>query len=68
MRHRALLPDRDNSKTTSLVSDRVGDRFYLREIWGVENSGREVKRAGDSERQHLAASEVVIRLDQKRAG
>ena len=47
------LPAKEDPKAVSLVFDRIDDKLYLMEVWGVENSGRGVK--------HLVDGEVLAR-------
>jgi len=62
------LPGREDPKAVSLIFDKIGDKLYLMEVWGVENSGRGVKHIVDGEmlargsedsRQRVGAVRVV---------
>jgi hypothetical protein len=62
------IPGIENPRGIDLVFDRVGDKTYLMEVWGVTDSGRGVKhvvdgqvvkRASDASRQHIRAVRVV---------
>ena len=71
------LPEKDDPKAITLVFDKIGDQFYLMEVWGVENSGRGVKhmvdgemvkRATEESRQRITAIRIESREDQKSGG
>ena len=62
------LPAKEDPKAVSLIFDKINDKLYLMEVWGVENSGRGVKHIVDGEvlargsedsRQRVAAMRVV---------
>lgn len=62
------LPEKEDPKAVELVFDTVGDKTYLTEVWGVENSGRRVKhivdgkpveRAPEASRKHVTAIRIV---------
>jgi hypothetical protein len=61
------LPAKDDPEAVTLVFDKIGDKLYLMEVWGVGNSGRGVKHIVDGEvlargseesRQRVAATRV----------
>lgn len=37
------IPEKEDPKAFELVFDKFGDKTYLMEVWGVTDSGREVK-------------------------
>ena len=57
------LPAKDDPKAVSLVFDRVGDKLYLMEVWGVENSGRGVKHIVDGEMLARGSEDSRQRVD-----
>jgi hypothetical protein len=69
------IPEKEDPKAVELVFDTVGGKTYLTEVWGVTDSGREVKhlidghplpRASEASRRHVAAVRVVAQKEQKR--
>src|SRR5262245_32910569 len=57
------LPEKADPKRVELVFDRIRDKVFLMEVWGVVDSGRGVKhmvdgellaRAPETSRQHIA--------------
>jgi len=62
------MPENADPKSISLVFDTVGDKTYLTEVWGVTDSGREVKhlvdghpieRVPEASRRHVEAVRIV---------
>jgi len=62
------IPEGSHPKEIELVFDKVGDKTYLAEVWGVVDSGRAVRqivdgqfveRAEDPSRRHITAIRVV---------
>jgi hypothetical protein len=66
------MPEKADPKTLELVFDTVGDKTYLTEVWGVTDSGREVKqmvgghlfeRPSEASRRHVTAIRVLDTRD-----
>jgi hypothetical protein len=62
------MPEKEDPKVVDLVFDKMGDKTYLMEVWGLTDSGRAVKHtvdgkpleiAKEASRQHLTAIRVV---------
>jgi hypothetical protein len=62
------MPEKADPKTIELVFDTIGDKTYLTEVWGVTDSGREVKhivdghllkRPSEASRRRVTALRVV---------
>ena len=61
------MPAKADPKVVELVFDRIGDKTYLTEVWGVTDSGREVKhivgghrleRPSEAPRRRVAALRI----------
>ena len=68
------MPEKADPKTTELVFDTIGDKTYLTEVWGVTDSGREVKhivdghrleRPSEASRRRVAALRIADQRDKK---
>ena len=62
------LSEKQDPKAIELVFEKVGDKTYLMEVWGVTDSGRGVKhivdgqllkRATDASRERITAIRIV---------
>ena len=62
------MPEKADPKAIELVFDTIGDKTYLAEVWGVTDSGREVKhivdghlvaRPSEASRRHVTALRIV---------
>lgn len=62
------MPEKADPKMIELVFDTIGNKTYLTEVWGVTDSGREVKhivdghllkRPSEASRRHVTALRVV---------
>ena len=62
------ISTKEDPRAIGLIFDKVGDKVYLMEVWGVTDSGRGVKhlvdgktiaRASDASRQRITAIHIV---------
>ena len=62
------ISKKEDPRAISLIFDKVGDKVYLMEVWGVTDSGRGVKHmvdgrplkaASDASRQRITAIHIV---------
>ena len=69
------IPEKEDPKAFELVFDKFGDKTYLMEVWGVTDSGREVKHmvdgkplevAKEASRQRITAITIVDEREKKR--
>ena len=70
------IAQKDSPDTIGLVFDTLGNKTYLTEVWGVVNTGREVKhmvdgqplkRVTDTARKRIAATRIVDEREQKKS-
>jgi hypothetical protein len=66
------MPEKADPKMIQLVFDTIGNKTYLTEVWGVTDSGREVKhvvdghrleRPSEASRRRITASRIVDERD-----
>jgi hypothetical protein len=68
------MPEKADPKMIELVFDTIGDKTYLTEVWGVTDSGREVKhmvdghllkRPSEASRRRVTALRLVDQREKK---
>ena len=70
------ISQKDDPDMLGLVFDTLGNKTYLTEVWGVVNTGREVKhmvdgqplkRVTDATRRRIAATRIVDAREDKKS-
>ena len=68
------MPKKEDPEMLGLVFDTLGNKTYLTEVWGVVDSGREVKhmvdgqplkRVTEASRRRIAVTRIVDQRDKK---